>query len=246
MVVTGSPTVDRAAVRMYATAFQEADGYLGTLTGQSLVYGGFLPGNVGPTPDVTAGPAPINANGRSMVFRDFPVASYTFKVNLAANDYWRVVPAVQFPMNIGLGAERESSGAGWVPFGLGNGHANFNFKVSYSSKKARGNSTLSFDGTDGANYYVEATALMEGSLILGSGTNSWKSAFTGLAKVVRTMGGSQQFFYDVPFTVDAWDGAMANPWVMDAYGILLLDQNGYIWIETPGILDLGGGNIKIR
>ncbi|MEO7454257.1 MAG: putative Ig domain-containing protein [Fimbriimonadales bacterium] len=245
-VVTGSSLVDRAAVRLYATAFQEADGYLGNLTGQALQYGGYFPGNVSNTPDVTAGPAPINANGRSMVFNDFPAAVYTFKVSMAANDYWRVVPAVQFGMMIKVGANREVSGAGWVPFGLGNGHANFNFNVSYTLKKARGSSTFSFVGADGASYNVQATELMEGALILGAGSQSWKSAFTGLAKVVRTMGGSQQAFFDVPFTVDAWDGEMARPWAPDAYGILLLDQSGYIWLETPRILNLGGGNIKIR
>lgn len=247
-VVTGSNVVTRAAVRLYATAFQEADGYPGDFSGQALLYGGFLPGNTGSVPDVSAGPAPIDGSGRSMFFMDFPAHAYEFEIEVAANDYWRVAPAVQFNLNIGVGVPRETNGSGWVPFGGGNGHGNFNLRIAYILKRAGGRSSFDFTSEDGHRYMVEMTELMQGALILGAGSDGWKSAITGLARVVKTHSstGQQTTFVNVPFTVDAWDGSRAIPMMPDAYGILLLDHNGYIWLETPDVLNLGGGNIQVK
>jgi hypothetical protein len=58
--------------------------------------------------------------------------------------------------------------------------------------------------------------------------------------------GQSTIFTDLPVTVDNWDGGMTLPVKPDAYGIMVLDQNGRIWLETPDILNLGGGNIKHR
>ena len=247
MLQTGTNLLFNTTVRLYATAHQENDGNLGDFSNAKLRYEAFVLGNPGPTPDVVAGPAPIDPTGRSVFFKSLEVDTYNVDIVMAPNDYWRVAPDVQFMLDIKLGTLRDVTGSGWVPFGFGNGHGSFNFKATYVQKKANAKMTFDFVAGDGSKYVVEMTDLMEGGLILGVGADAWKSAFTGVARVRKTsMMGQTTTFTDVPFTVDAWDGGRANPIRPDEFGIILLGPDGLVWIETPDILKVGGGNIKIN
>lgn len=247
-VVTASPQIMRGAVRLYATAQQENDGYPGDFTGAMLMYKGFLNGNPGQTPNVEAGPVPIGPGGRAVAFKSVPVGSYSFDVKMATNDYWRVAPTVQFPLNVAQGSNLfEVTGSGWVPFGVGNGHGTYQFKVGKDKQVETGNSTFLYDSSDGNRYTVAVTSWLPGALVFGSGSNSWKTAFTGFARVTKTKlsTGQSTVFEGMPVTFDAWDGEKA-PNRPDAYGVLVLNAQGLVWFETPNILNIGGGNIMIK
>ncbi|MDQ2985334.1 MAG: putative Ig domain-containing protein [Armatimonadota bacterium] len=248
-VVNGSNQVTKGAVRFFASAHQEDDGYPGDFSNVTLQYEGFLDGNPGPTPDVFAGPVPIDANGRTAIFKSVSIGSYTFYIETTPNDYWRVVPDVEFTLNVGLnGGPREASGSGWIPFGAGNGHGSYNFKAAYTQSKEVGRSSFEYIGADGFTYQVTLTSWFQGALIFGVGPEKWKSAFTGFATVRKTQvaTGQTTVFEDCPVTFAAWDGGRALPTMPDAYGIMVLDHHGLIWLETPEVLNVGGGNITIK
>jgi hypothetical protein len=247
-VMTASPQITRGAIRLYATAVQENDGYPGNFTGAMLMYKGFLAGNPGPTPDVEAGPVPIGANGRAVTFKSVPVGEYSFDVKMADNDYWRVAPSVQFGMKVSPNnGIFEATGSGWVPFGVGNGHGTYQFKVGKDKAVETGASTFVYDSTDGFRYSIAVTSWLQGAVIRGTGSQAWKTAFTGYGTVVKTnlLTGVATTFLGMPVTFDAWDGNLA-PNKPDAYGVLVLDGQGLVWLETPTILNIGGGNIMIK
>jgi hypothetical protein len=247
-VMTASPQITRGAIRLYATAVQENDGYPGNFTGAMLMYKGFLAGNPGPTPDVEAGPVPIGANGRAVTFKSVPVGEYSFDVKMADNDYWRVAPSVQFGMKVSPNnGIFEATGSGWVPFGVGNGHGTYQFKVGKDKAVETGASTFVYDSTDGFRYSIAVTSWLQGAVIRGTGSQAWKTAFTGYGTVVKTnlLTGVATTFMGMPVTFDAWDGNLA-PNKPDAYGVLVLDGQGLVWLETPTILNIDGGNIMIK
>jgi hypothetical protein len=247
-VMTASPQITRGAIRLYATAVQENDGFPGNFTGAMLMYKGFLAGNPGPTPDVEAGPVPIGANGRAVTFKSVPVGEYSFDVKMADNDYWRVAPSVQFGMKVSPNnGIFEATGSGWVPFGVGNGHGTYQFKVGKDKAVETGASTFVYDSTDGFRYSIAVTSWLQGAVIRGTGSQAWKTAFTGYGTVVKTnlLTGVATTFLGMPVTFDAWDGNLA-PNKPDAYGVLVLDGQGLVWLETPTILNIGGGNIMIK
>jgi len=246
-VVVANHKVDRGAIRFYATAHQEDDGYPGDFSSAALLHQGFEAGNPGPTPDVEAGPVPIGPDGRAVAFKSVPIGTYEFQVTMAPNDYWRVDPEVFYSIKVAAESGQHSvTGNGWIPFGSGNGHGSFQFKVGENKKVETGTSSFSFVGPDGNQYMVTVTSWLPGSLIFGYGSQSWKSAFTGYAQVVKTnlTTGQSTTYVDMPVTFDAWDGGKA-PNKPDAYGMLLLDAQGLVWLETP-ILNIGGGNIKVK
>jgi hypothetical protein len=242
-VLTGTNKTTKAAIRFYSMAAQENDGYPGDMSGTALEYTGFVAGN----PVFGTGSAPIDAFGRSVIFKSVNAGSYTVEIDMAANDYWQVEPAASFALGISVGTLRESSGSGWIPFGVGNRHGTFNFKSTFNQHVETGKSSFDFTSSDGHKYMIEMNKWMFGALTIGTGSDSWKSAFTGFAKVTRThlMTGETTVFHDCPLSADAWDGARSMPVFPDAYGFVLLDQNGFVWIDTD-VIDTGGGNIKLN
>jgi hypothetical protein len=247
-VVNGTNKSSKAAVRFFASAHQENDGHPGDFSTAMLLYRGFRNGNTS-SPDVEVGPVPIDGLGRTAAFRSVLHGDYLFDVVTAPNNYWRVSPSVQVSMKIGIASSsREASGSGWVPFGADNGHGSLSFSVAYNKEKEKGSSSFDYVGTDGFRYVIEMTTFFDGALTFGVGNERWKSAITGLARVKRTKmsNGQSTTFDNLPVTIDNWDGDAIQPTVRDAYGIMVLGANGLIWLETPDILNLGGGNVKHR
>ncbi len=68
-------------------------------------------------------------------------------------------------------------------------------------------------------------------------------------KIDRATGLVVESWGNYKFTVDIWDGDLANPKVPDRYAITILDGSGNVWrqIGTPASpIQLGGGNVAIH
>jgi hypothetical protein len=168
-IMTASPTITTATVRLRAHLTEQADGFAGDITKAKVIFELFKNGNLGGTPDLIVSDVAVDSSGDALATVN-ALAADTYNINVkvvSTNTFW-----VHSNVDIGIlnitvpTNDRRSNGGGWVPDSMSsNGKANFGFTVRPGNGNAaapKGNSTFVFRGLDGYNYLVKG--------------NSWQAA----------------------------------------------------------------------
>jgi hypothetical protein len=258
-IMTSSPSITTATVRLGARLTQQADGFAGDITKAKVTFELFKNGNIGGTPDLVVSNVSVNSSGDALATVS-GLAADTYNINVkvdSANTFW-----VHSNVDIGIlnitvpTNDRRSSGGGWVPDSTsGNGKANFGFTVRPGSGNAaapKGNSTFVFRGLDGYNYVVKGNSWQGGYLQFSAepGTTIFtRSNFKGncnVQKIDPATGLVVQSWGNFSFEVFSKDGDLLNPRAADAYSITVWDRDGLVWHQvgsSSSLVNLGGGNI---
>jgi hypothetical protein len=258
-VITASPTITTATVRLGAHLTQDADGAPGDITLARVTFELFKSNNLGNTPDITVPNVPVDSNGDALTFLPGLLAdTYVVKVKIdATNGYWTADPVGLGTINVAVGTnDQRATGGGWVPdAGSINGKGNFGFTVRIDKNSLKGSSIFIFRGTDGFNYIVKSTSWQGGFLNFSTepATSTLnRASFKGkctVQKVDRATGAIVDSFGNFTFTVDARDGDLLVPPQGDAYAITILDNNGVIWRRVgtnTALVPLGGGSVMVK
>jgi ribosomal protein L31 len=258
-IMTASPTITTATVRLGARLTQQADGFAGDITKAKVTFELFKNGTLVGTPDLVVSGVAVDSNGDALTTVS-GLAADTYNINVKIdgdNAFW-------VHSDIGIGVlnitvptnDRRSNGGGWVPDSTSSsGKANFGFTVrpgTGNSGAPKGNSTFVFRGTDGYNYVVKGNSWQGGYLQFSAEpatTIFTRSNFKGsctVQKIDPANGLIIQSWGSFSFEVFSKDGDLLNPRAADAYTITVRDRDGAIWhqVGSPSsLVNLGGGNI---
>lgn len=262
-LLTAGPNMNSATVRLAAHLTPESDGanFVGDITKAVVTFELFKSNNATATPDLTVAGVAVDAAGDAQTILE-GVPSGTYRVNVkveAANQFWVASPAGTGALNVAVPSDEwRSSGGGWVAYpASANGKLDFSFNVRPENKGGplKGEWKLTFRGTDGFDYVVEASDWQGGYLQFAAEPGVTPAAYTrselkGKCTVRKSGHGSGQSATtseNCTFEAYGFDGDLLSPRQADAFAFVVRNGSGQVLHQAGArnaLVTLGGGNIQ--
>ncbi len=258
-LLTAGPSFNTATVRLGAHLTAESDGaaFAGDLSKATVSFELFKSNNTSATPDLVVVGVTVDAAGNAAATAGgVPAGTYNVKVRVdASNQFWTANPVGVGVLNIAVPADEwRTSGGGWIADAASaNGKLDISFNVRPENKGGplKGEWKLTFRGTDGFDYVVEASSWEGGYLQFAAEPGVTPAAYTrselrGKCTVRKSGHGPSQTFENYTFEAYASDGDLLSPRRDDAFAFVIRDGSGQVWRQAGSrnaLVTLGGGNV---